>query len=435
MVAYQVKEYLTINNLNNVYQSAYKAGHSTETTLLKIKSDIHLSLAEGKPTALVLLDAAFDTIDHKQLLECLSSQFGFCGLALEWFHSYISDRTQSVKIGTSISHPKSLSCGVPQGSVLGPLLFIMYTSPLSKLISSYPNIRHHLYADDTQVYIKLSPVNASTVIPELQSCLSEIQKWMANCKLKLNPDKTEFIVFGPKNKRDSLLKFFPIDIMGNKISPTDKVCNLGVIFDSGFTFSDQVNSIRKSCFYYMRDFASVRRHLSKPTAIALANALVSSRLDYCNSLLSSISVKDLNRLQGIQNTICRIVCRLPRFSSTNSARRSLHWLPVKQRVQFKNFLLTYKSLYTGLPPYLNSALIPFVSPFHSTRRSSPANLILSTVTCNSSHTSKSQLNYSFDYIAPRNWNSLPDIVRLAPSVLTFRKRLKTYLFWQAFSPQ
>ena len=95
--------------------------------------------------------------------------------------------------------------------------------------------------------------------------------------------------------------------------------------------------------------------------------------------------KDLNRLQGIQNTICRIICRLPRFSSTNCARRSLHWLPVKQRIQFKNLLLTYKSLHTGLPSYLNSALVPF----HSTRRSSPAKLILSTMTCNSSHTSKS----------------------------------------------
>ena len=101
-------------------------------------------------------------------------------------------------------------------------------------------------------------------------------------------------------KRDSLLEYFPIDIMGNKISPTDKVCNLGVIFDSGFTFSDQVNSKRKSCLYYIRDFARVWRHLSKPNAIALAKALVNSRLDYCNSLLSSISVKDLNPLQGIQ---------------------------------------------------------------------------------------------------------------------------------------
>ena len=137
---------------------------------------------------------------------------------------------------------------------------------------------------------------------------------MASCKVKLNPDKTEFIVFDPKNKSDSLLKYFLIDILDNKISSTDKVCSLSVIFDSGFTFSDQVNSIRKSCFYYIRYLARVRHNLSKPTAIVLANPFVSSRLDYYNSILSSISVKDLNRLKGIKNTICWIVCTLPHLS-------------------------------------------------------------------------------------------------------------------------
>ena len=132
------------------------------------------------------------------------------------------------------------------------------------------------------------------------------------------------------------------------------------------------------CFYYIRDFARIWCHLRKSTAITLANALITSRLDYCNSLLFSISVKDLNRLQSIQDTICQIICRLLHFSSTNCARTSLHLLTVKQRIQFKNLLLTYKSLHTGLPSYLNSALAPFSSPLYSTRRSS-ANLILSTI--------------------------------------------------------
>ena len=145
---------------------------------------------------------------------------------------------------------------------------------------------------------------------------------MGVIRIKVMLKILKFCYFWPKKKRDSL-KFFPIDILGNKISPTDKVRNLGVIFDSGFTFSAKVNSIRRSCFHYIRDFARIRRHLCKSTAITLANALVTSRLHYCNSLLSSVSVKDLNRLQGIQNTICPIVCRLPRFSSTNCARRNL----------------------------------------------------------------------------------------------------------------
>ena len=184
----------------------------------------------------------------------------------------------------------------------------------------------------------------------------------------------------------------------------------------------------------MRDFSRIRRHLSKSTAITLANALVGSRLDYCNSLLNKISVRNLTRLQAIQNALCRIVCRLPRYSSTSSAGQSLHWLPVKQRIQFKNYLLTYKAHHTGLPPYLKSALVPYSCSSYSTRRSSPTENILTTMSCDSRHTSKSHLDYSFDYIAPRNWNKLPDHVRLASSVAIFRKVLKTYLFQQAFLP-
>ena len=109
----------------NSFQSAYKVGHSTETALLCIKSEIHLALSKGMPTALVLLDlsAAFDTIDHDTLLSCLSARFGFAGSALKWFRSYLQDRFQSVKIGSILSNLFKLKFGVPQGSVLGPLLF------------------------------------------------------------------------------------------------------------------------------------------------------------------------------------------------------------------------------------------------------------------------------------------------------------------------
>ncbi len=119
--------------------------------------------------------------------------FGFSGPILDWFNSYVSNRSHSVKVGDKISDPKPLNCGVPQGSVLGPLLFIMYTAPLSGLISGFHNVRHHLYADDTQVYIAITPENASKAVPELQSCLCVIQDWMSANELKLNPDKTEFI--------------------------------------------------------------------------------------------------------------------------------------------------------------------------------------------------------------------------------------------------
>ena len=194
------------NNLGNCFQSAYKTCHSTETALLCIKNDIHVSLSKGMPTALVLLDlsATFDTVDHSVLLDCLSTWFCFRGTMLKWFTFYLCNRNQSVKVGNDVSDPSELRYGVPQGSVLGPIFFSLYTTPLSLVICTYNNIKIHFYADDTQVYIHLSPDSTPAAFTQLQKCLSDIQNWMGSNKLKLNPDKTEFILFGSKQQRDSL---------------------------------------------------------------------------------------------------------------------------------------------------------------------------------------------------------------------------------------
>ena len=436
VVAKQLKSHLSLHNMDNINQSAYKSGHSTETALLKIKNDIQLNLAQGKPTALILLDlsAAFDTIDHHQLTERLSSWFGFSGLVLDWFSSYMSNRNQSVKISDAVSAPRNLDCGVPQGSVLGPLLFTLYTAPLSCIVSAFSLIKHHLYADDTQIYICVTPQNASSAIPELQRCLQEIQSWMASSKLKLNPDKTEFILFGSDAQRKQLSNLFPIDILGSSLTPVKKVRNLGVIFDAAFSFTDQVSNIRKSCYYQIRDFARVRRFLPKSVAITLANALVSSRLDYCNSLLYGLSVQELRRLQGIQNTLCRIVTRTPRFSSITPHLKSLNWLPVKYRIEFKICLICFKSFNYGMPPYFTQLLVPYTAAVN-TRRSDPSKKFLLAYPFDYRvHKSKRHFNASFSFAGPSLWNSLPQLVRSAESIGSFRKHLKTHLFQLAYPP-
>ena len=210
IVASQVKQHMDASNLGNSFQSAYKSGHSTETALLCIKNDVHISLSKGMPTALVLLDlsAAFDTIDHHILLRCLTSWFGFADSVLQWFSSYLAARFQSVKVGDVLSDSSMLQYGVPQGSVLGPVLFSLYTTPLSKIISAYNGIKFHFYADDTQVYFHLSPNSTPSAFGQLQQCLREIQAWMAASKLKLNPDKTEFILLGSAKQRKKACWFF-----------------------------------------------------------------------------------------------------------------------------------------------------------------------------------------------------------------------------------
>ena len=187
----------------------------------------------GKVTALTLLDlsAAFDTIDHSTLLERLHVHFGISGTVFQWFKSYIANRQQRVHIDGSLSCPQDLHFGVPQGSVLGPFLFCLYTTSISQMINTH-DVSHHMYADDTQVYIELSQSDTHKSISSLSDCLTDISLWMKSSKLKLNSNKTEFIIIGTKQQRRKLSNHFPVKLLDNDISPSDSVRNLGVIFDS-----------------------------------------------------------------------------------------------------------------------------------------------------------------------------------------------------------
>ena len=328
VVAVQLQTHLDEAGLMTAFQSAYRKHHSTESALLNIHNDILLNMAKRSVTALTLLDlsAVFDTIDHTILLDRLNALYGISELALGWFKSYLSGRTHSVKVGNTLSHPAALQYGVPQGSVLGPILFSLYTNPISSIIHSHSSINHHFYADDTQLYITLTPTNFSHSIQKLKNCLSDIQNFMSANKLKLNPEKTEFILIGSKNNCKQLLPHFPINILGNQVSPAQSVRNLGVVFDSSFSFSDHVSQVIKSTRVHARDLYRIRPLLDLNTSVLLANALVSSRLDYCNSLFLSLTDFELRRLQLVQNSLCRVVTRSSKYCHITPQLKKLHWL-------------------------------------------------------------------------------------------------------------
>ena len=158
-------------DLMTAFKSVYRKHHSTESGLLNIHNDILLNMAKGSVTALTLLDlfAAFDTIDHTILLDRLNVCYRISELALGWFKSYLSGRTHSVKVGSTLSHPTALQYGVHHSSILGPILFSLYTNPISSVIHSHSSINYHFYADDTQLYITLSSVNFSHSVQKLKN--------------------------------------------------------------------------------------------------------------------------------------------------------------------------------------------------------------------------------------------------------------------------
>jgi hypothetical protein len=226
-----------------------------------------------------------------------------------------------VKIGDFFSDRIIIPFGV-----LGPILFSLYTYPLC--------------------HIKLFTGHT---------------KWMNSVKLKLNPGKTEFMVFGSDTTLNKIKHCFPVDILGHQLHPVNKVCSLGIIFDSSHSFTDHISSVCKSSFLALCNFASIRRYLTISTATSVANALVSCRFEYCNSLFTSISNANFVRLQYIQNSLAHVETRKQKYDHITPSLKSLHWLPVRYRCDFKVLTLVYKYPSLGSPAYFGQVLKPLVS--------------------------------------------------------------------------
>ena len=237
-----------------------------------------------------------------------------------------------------------LSFGVPQGSVHGPQLFysLCHSTQQPDLGHVIP---HHMYADDSQLYISFSSGNFAAALNGLQSRLASVQSWMSTNRLKLNPDMTEILLIGNERSRSKYLSIFPIELLGVETYPAKSARNFGVIFDKNSNFRSHISAICSSCIYHIRDLWCVHRHLDLESAKLLANALVSSRLDYCDSLLSGTAETEPTKLQRVLNHLARVVTKSPPFTRSVPLLRSLHWLPVKYRVHFKICLVTYRALH------------------------------------------------------------------------------------------
>ena len=427
MVAKQLCDFLDSNNLFECFQSGFRAHHSTETALVKVTNDILIASDKGLLSVLVLLDlsAAFDTIDHRILLQRLEHMVGIRGVALKWFESYLSDRSQFVNANNLSSMPGKVRYGVPQGSVLGPILFTLYMLPLGQIIRKHC-IHFHCYADDTQLYLSMKPDDANQLV-RLQACLKDIKCWMTHNYLLLNSDKTEVIVLGPKHLRDSLAdNDFTLD--GATLVSKATVKNLGVTFDQDMSFQTHINLITRSAFFQLRNIAKVRHFLSQSDAEKLVHAFVTSRLDYCNSILSGCTLKSLHGLQLVQNAAARVLTGTSRRDHITPSLASLHWLPVKYRIEFKTLLLTYKALNGLAPSYLKDLVKiretdrPVRSQYVNTLDYPP-------------DWTKAKVRIggrAFMYQAPGLWNNLPVSVRGAATLSLFKTRLKTFLYDKAY---
>ena len=423
IVLSQLSAHLSSNNLWNPFQSAYRPGHSTETALLKVLNDLLLSLDKGNVSVVALLDlsAAFDTIDHSLLLKRLENVFGVCDTALSWFSSYLSNRTQIVSVDNVHSSSVPVRFGVPQGSVLGPVLFVLYTASLTDVIESH-SVLHHCYADDSQLQISAPPHHVDELVQTIQACICDVKSWMTGNKLKLNDDKTELMIVSSPRMSNAVPFPESMSVGASTIQFSDKVRNLGVTIDCHLSMSAQVTSVVRAANYELRRISSIRQFLTVQATRVLVSAFVLSKLDYCNSLLAGCPKYLIQKLQKVQNSAARLILKLPKGDHVSEHLMSLHWLPVESRIKHKLSCICFTAVSQATPTYLNN-LVTLYTPGRSLRSSSDERKL-----CVPYVSTKSFGERSFFYSAPSIWNSLPNHLRCSESLESFKSALKTHFF-------
>ena len=290
--------------------------------------------------------------------------------------------------------------------------------PTAQIIENN-KICYHNYADDTQIYITLSPGDYGP-IQALSNCMEQINDWMCQNFLQLNRDKTEIVVFGAKEER---LKV-SAQLQSAMLKTTDQARNLGVIMDSDMKFISHTKQITKSAYYHLKNISRIKGLMSQQDLEKLVHAFVFSRLDYCNGVFTGLPKKSIRQLQLIQNAAARVLTKTKKVDHITPVLRSLHWLPVCQRIDFKILLLVYKAL-NGLGPKYITDLLTNYEPSRPLRSSGTGLLTVPRVRTKHGEA-------AFSYYAPYIWNKLPETCRSAATLSSFKSRLKTFLFAAAF---
>ena len=402
----QVSLFLDENKILNQSQSGFRYGHSTDTAVICVSDFIFEELAKGRYVGAVLVDLkkAFDTVDHQILLKKLFCH-GLRDTSLDWFQSYLGDREQcSVIDGCQSSMTREEAYGVPQGSVLGPLLFLLYINDIFDCINPSKTFCH-LYADDTIIVQSAnSPVSLKA---GLEDQLASLSDWFYKSKLSVNTEKTEVIFFGRKKKIAECKVLPPVNFQNSPIEPISQVKYLGVIFDENMTWEKQANRVRSKAYLSLNKIRRISHVIDDTTRKLLINALVFPHLNYCLNSWSKLPASALKKFDSLSNHINQLHPMGKNF---------------KQLCDYSSGLMAFKAVNKLAPTYIcdRVKLIRDVHN-HNTRAAAQNNLVARRI--RNSYDTKTFANSTI-----RLWNSLPRECRQSQSILTFKSKAKQHFF-------
>ena len=414
----RLTNYITTSQILFPSQHGFQAGHSTFMPLLSMQDKISAAMDNNEYSIGIFLDLAkaFDTIDHNILIKKLSV-YGIRNNQLNWFISYLGNRMQLVSCNGVTSSVKHIAFGVPQGSILGPLLFILYINDLPNVS---PDLFFILFADDTNVFNSHKSIEA--LVNHTNTELQKIAIWFQANKLTLNIDKTNFIIFRSHQKALPLPDPNLI-IMGTSITQVTSTKFLGVFVDQHLSWKQHISSISCKVSKNLGILSRTARILPSHIRLSLYFTLIYPYLTYCNLVWASAYKTNLSNLQILQKRAIRFIANIPPATHTQAEFFNLKLLKISQIRHYQVGIFMYRYLHNLLPPTyqhffsLNSDIHthPSRNPYSLYIPFARTNTRLASIRCD----------------GPRKWNDIPLHIRTLPSVHLFKRELRSYILLEA----
>jgi hypothetical protein len=395
------------------YQFGFRKKHSTELALIHLINKVATSIDENKLTAGVFLDLskAFDTISHEILFYKLE-HYGFRGIALSWIKSYFKNRKHFVQFGKIKSSEAITRCGVPQGSILGPLFFILYINDIPNSVRSVELL---LFADDTSIYYSHNDPNVLARV--MNDALQNVDQWMRANKLSINTDKTNYVIF--KSRQKKITSDISLTFEGISLARKQQVKFLGIYLDENLSWKSHINHVCKKISKSIGIIFRARLHLSPETKLLLYYTLIYPYLNYCNIIWSSTYISHLNRIFLLQKRAVRILTNSDFLAHTAPLFQRLKILDIYKINSFftgKFMYFYYKQL---LPPTFLHLFIKSNEVHSYNTRNAKMYRTHSCKTTTKQHT--------ILFNGPKLWNSLPENIKQAETFGCFRNGMKKHL--------